>query len=455
MSISNKVLDIYQKYYLCPNCLGRMWALLGTNTTNLERGNALLLSMTLDNHKKLLSGNESVSQEGIMNLKILAEQANFVPAQKVLENEGIKVSQSSFNPICHLCQNIFENLSNFINKAKSISKDIEFKDFLVGSSPDSEIINTEDNFKGEFTLLESESFKSHFNREIGKVLITEFNKPANFDEPDLVFIYNLKYNDFSIDLIIKPLFILGKYNKLIRGIPQTRWICTKCQGKGCELCNSTGKKYENSVEEFISPELIRAFEAIDSKFHGAGREDIDVKMLGTGRPFIIELKHPKKRDSIINLKNLEDKINQMNEGKVKITDLEFSNKTKVINLKKEAENTHKIYKAIVESEKEFDHNLFMEKLEKLKNRFENKVISQRTPLRVSHRRSDKIRTKTIHMIEGEYIKPNLFEFTIETQGGTYIKELIHGDEGRTSPSFAEIFECTLTCKELNVIAIKL
>ena len=54
MSIETKVLEIYQKHYICYYCLGRMWALLGTDTTNLERGMALLLSITLESHKKLL-----------------------------------------------------------------------------------------------------------------------------------------------------------------------------------------------------------------------------------------------------------------------------------------------------------------------------------------------------------------------------------------------------------------
>ena len=89
----------------------------------------------------------------------------------------------------------------------------------------------------------------------------------------------------------------------------------------------------------------------------------------------------------------------------------------------------------------------------LKNIFENKELHQRTPYRVSHRRSDKVREKLIYKIEGKLIKPNLYEFIIETQGGTYIKELINGDEGRTTPSFSEIFKTPLECKELDVLEI--
>ena len=87
------------------------------------------------------------------------------------------------------------------------------------------------------------------------------------------------------------------------------------------------------------------------------------------------------------------------------------------------------------------------------NKAENKFIKQETPLRVSHRRALKVREKKVYKIDSKYIKPDLFEFIIDVQGGTYIKELIHGDEGRTIPSFAEIFEIPMKCKELDVLKI--
>ena len=93
------------------------------------------------------------------------------------------------------------------------------------------------------------------------------------------------------------------------------------------------------------------------------------------------------------------------------------------------------------------------KITLLKKTFEHQGIQQRTPHRVSHRRSDKVREKLIYKINGKFIKPNLFEFRIKTQGGTYIKELINGDNGRTSPSFSEIFNTLLECIELDVLEI--
>ncbi|MFX0080812.1 MAG: tRNA pseudouridine(54/55) synthase Pus10 [Candidatus Hodarchaeota archaeon] len=449
--IFDKVLQIFQKYCICVHCLGRMFSLLASQTTNQKRGDSLLLSLTMENHRKLLSNSIQDQKEAIFNLKILAENANYLPAQKVLKTEVIEYILRDEHQPCYLCNDIFLKIERYERKAIEDLEGIEFNNFLVGSTPDSQIINKEDKFKSEFNILEAESFKSHFNRVIGKLLMDKLNKFPEFDNPEVLIVFFIGFESFSIKLILRSLFIFGRYNKLLRGIPQTHWFCKNCKGKGCEECNFTGKQYLISVEELISPEFIKASGATDSKFHGAGREDIDVRMLGLGRPFILELRSPKIRN--INLSKMEKSVNRKNKKKVRIQDLRYSSKREVIKLKAEAKDAKKFYRSLVESVVKISKEEFEEKLILLKNRFENQEIHQRTPYRVSHRRADKIRGKIIYNIEGKYIKPNLFEFIIETQGGTYIKELINGDNGRTSPSFSEIFEILLVCKELDVIKI--
>jgi tRNA pseudouridine synthase 10 len=428
-----------------------MFSLLGTDTTNQERGKSLLLSMVMEYHRKYLNLNKE-KDNSINILKLLAENAYFLPAQKVLKNEGLEIKISSESQICYLCNNLFYDLEKYANRAINILADFEFNSFLVGTSLDSQIINKEDKFKAKFNLLESESFKSHFNREVGKLILEVLvKKSPEFFNPDITIIFNLKYDSFNIDLLIRSLYILGKYKKYLRGIPQTHWNCRKCMGNGCQSCNFTGKQYTTSVEELISPEFIKNSESTDSKFHGAGREDIDVRMLGEGRPFILELINPKIRS--INLKKIQKKVNKKNKKKVQIYDLKFSNKQQVKKLKSSAENSNKVYKALVYSEKSFSKEDFERKKNELKFNLENHKIQQKTPSRVVHRRANKIREKKIYKIKGRFVKSNLFEFIIETQGGTYIKELINGDNGRTRPSFTEIFGNTLICKELDVLNV--
>jgi tRNA pseudouridine synthase 10 len=428
-----------------------MFSLLGSHTTNLERGNALLLSITMESHKLFLSNNSEQQKNGLENLKLLSEKANYLPSQKVLRNEGIEYLTNDVIQPCYLCHDIFSNIEKYVDRTKIELEGIEFNTFLVGTTPDSHIINREDRFKSEFNILEAESFKSHFNRIVGKKLMDNLNKTPEFNNPDLLIVYSLSSDYFNIELNPRSLFIFGKYNKLIRGIPQTHWFCNNCNGKGCKLCDFSGKQYLTSVEELISPEFIKESKASDSKFHGAGREDIDVRMLGHGRPFIIELRNPKKR--ILDLVKIEKKINQNTKKKVRIHNLRYGNKKEVIRLKTEAKDTKKQYRAIVKAETKITKEMFEVKLNELKTIFENQEIHQRTPHRVSHRRSDKIRGKFVFKIDGKFLKSTLFQFTIETQGGTYIKELINGDEGRTSPSFSEVFKIPLVCRELDVLEI--
>jgi tRNA pseudouridine synthase 10 len=428
-----------------------MFSLLGSQTTNQKRGDSLLLSLTMENHRNFLSGNNQEQETSINNLKLLAERASFLPAQRVLKNEGIQYDIANSKKICHLCNNIFSNIEMYGKEGVNFLIGIEFNNFLIGTTPESQIINKEDRFKTEFSLIEAESFKSHFNRVVGKLLTQKLNKPPEFNNPDLLIIYYLSYDKFNIKLTIKSLFIYGNYNKFMRGIPQTHWNCKMCMGKGCKSCSFTGKQYLTSVEELVNPEFIKESQATDSKFHGAGREDIDVRMLGQGRPFILELRNPKIRR--LNLLKIAKKTNKNNKKKIRIQNLRYSNKNEVINLKSEAKYTKKIYNSLVLSDGKLSKEEFNDKLRTLKSSIENKEIHQRTPNRVSHRRADKIRGKFVYNIEGKYLKSNLFKFRIQTQGGTYIKELISGDNGRTSPSFSEVFKMPLICKELDVLEI--
>ena len=69
------------------------------------------------------------------------------------------------------------------------------------------------------------------------------------------------------------------------------------------------------------------------------------------------------------------------------------------------------------------------------------TLAQRTPERVSHRRADLVRHRKVtltSLANGE--KENGFTLTLDAEAGTYIKEYVHGDKERTSPSLYETFK---------------
>lgn len=72
-------------------------------------------------------------------------------------------------------------------------------------------------------------------------------------------------------------------------------------------------------------------------------------------------------------------------------------------------------------------------IEKL-NGLRNIAVSQQTPLRVLHRRSQLVRDKYIYRMKAVKVNDNYAILHLLAGAGTYIKEFVHGDIGRTIPS---------------------
>ena len=373
--------------------------------------------------------------------KTIEGSNNIERADKVCEELNINLDDTS----CVICDNIFDKLDDDLEKKiddKISQLGVEFDTFLVGSQIDKDIQKRDEELSEKFNL-DVETIKKELNRLIGLRIYEIYGKEAEFERQDIVFSINLK-NSPKVRIQINPLYIEGKYNKLKRGIPQTKWPCTKCKGKGCEVCNHTGKQYPESVEELISEHVLKLTKGREAKFHGAGREDIDVLMLGSGRPFVLEIKEPKIRN--LDLKQLEEDVNKINEGKTSYHNLHLCERGRKAEIKQSSPDAYKIYNALVVCDQPFDED----KLEKLIKLDE---IHQQTPLRVLRRRADKVRIKHVLDLSYEIIDEKTFNMRIKTEGGLYIKELISGDEGRSNPNVGEILGVSSKCAQLDVIEV--
>lgn len=378
------------------------------------------------------------------------------------EDRGIKIRKALNLPDieddadyneCEICRDLFdeinENLVDLV-KEKIEFLEVEFDSFIVGCYLTKEIAEKDKEISEKFGF-NVEVIKKEINREFGKLLESNLEQEVNFDKEDVVIMLDLKRflredakYPIGIRIQINPIFIEGRYRKLIRGIPQTKWPCRKCKGKGCEECNFTGKQYPESVEELLSETVIKHAKGTSAKFHGAGREDIDVRMLGTGRPFVLEIVEPRIRK--LDLDKISTEVAEIAKGKTEYLNLKYTERKRKAEIKVSSPDTYKVYRALVKCEKDIKE----EDLEKLQTLH---IIEQRTPIRVSHRRADKIRTKEVKSIETEFIDPKTFEMIIKTEGGLYIKELISSDEGRSNPSVTEVLKTQCICEELDVIEV--
>ena len=101
-----------------------------------------------------------------------------------------------------------------------------------------------------------------------------------------------------------------------------------------------------------------------------------------------------------------------------------------------------------------DKDVVMEIMTKL----QGCTLAQRTPERVSHRRADKIRRrKVLETSEPSISEVNenylIAEFSLRCESGTYVKETVHGDNGRTQPSIASLIKAKCEVEWLDVADI--
>jgi tRNA pseudouridine synthase 10 len=440
MDILEKAQRMLEEYPLCDHCLGRQFALLGHSVENDERGKAIKLALTLKAHELALSKN----REGVRILKILATNGFSKAAGEILQKMKKRIPRKNFSKTCFLCESKSESFDDLAKKALKELESYEYNSFLVGIELPITVEEREDEFKAKFNVSYGENMRNEFGRVIGKKIAEHSGKIADYRKPEIVVLVNPFAEEISLQ--INPLYIAGRYKKLVRGIPQSKWFCSNCRGKGCEKCNWTGKMYPESVEELIATQLLDVTSGIKASFHGSGREDIDARMLGKGRPFVIEITKPQKR--FLDLKKVEEVVNTYAKGKVEVLNLQFADKAVVRRLKK-AESAQKEYRVLIE----FENKIATKELRLLEERLTNVMVMQKTPIRVLHRRADLTREKYIYEVKVKKLSPKKAEMKVRCQGGLYVKELVTGDEGRTTPSVSEILKNRAKPIKLDVLNV--
>ncbi|HAZ27884.1 TPA: tRNA pseudouridine(54/55) synthase Pus10 [Candidatus Acetothermia bacterium] len=388
---------------ICDRCLGRRFAQIGTGLDNAERGRSI---------------------------RAAAGSSGTVPAD-----------------VCWVCQGMFERVEARAQETVGMVGDREFATFLFGVhlSPRQEAI--EEFLNERFPSPWSEPFKRDVNRQLGKAferVLTEQGRQAtvDFQRPDVQFTVDLDTG--AVVLVVASVFFYGRYRKLVRGIPQTHWPCRSCRGQGCLSCGGTGKQYPTSVEELVLPAFLAAAGGTGGHLHGAGREDIDARMLGRGRPFVVEVKEPARRT--LDLERVAREVNSSAEGRVEVLDLRPGTADLVAQVKEE--HADKRYRARVELGAAVSEEAFQGALADLVGE-----IEQRTPVRVRHRRADLIRRRSVHEARGRLVSSTEAEVEILCGGGLYVKELVSGDDGATQPNLAALLGVPAKVAELDVLDV--
>ena len=453
MSILDDARAVIANGPICDPCLGRAFAERSFGLTNDERGHALRVASALDDDKP------------------------FEPS------EGPEA--------CWVCEGECGNYDTWAERAVDALDGIEFATYQVGTRVPP-LVEENDRLLREDSGLPTdagESFKSAFNREVGKRVGERTNSTVDFERPDVLALVNLERGD--VDVQVNPAFVYGRYRKLDRGIPQTEWPCRECGGGGtrlaadggtepCDHCGGSGYLYEESVEELTVPVVRDAMDGADAVFHGAGREDVDARMVGTGRPFVIEVKEPGRR--AIDPTALEHEIDDFADGTVEAEGLRRATHEMVERVKEL--DAHKTYSMSVTFAEPVAKRALADALAAL----DGAMIAQDTPERVDHRRASRTRERTVYEIDGA-LEPDGDAGTDSTrdvdpadsatdadpatdanadsedgarhatvelrgEGGLYVKELVSGDGDRTEPSLAGLLAVDATVTALDVLAVE-
>lgn len=438
-------------------------------------------------------------------------------------------------PLCPFCENLFEEVDLLTDIIYDSISPYQFKRLQLGARFPKSQIEEEDTQRKRYGAGGCDGLKTGLVAEIAKRLNQRLEDVTLVnDKPQILALIDVL--TLSVDLDVRAHYLYGRYRKLERGIPQTRWPCRACKGRGCERCDMTGLQYKKSVQDLIGNPLLPVFGSEEHAFHGMGREDIDVRCMGRGRPFVIEMKEPKlrKTDPIEMMKLINDNA----EGSIEITGLRDSTRSEVVRLKDTpAEKSYTIrFKLSPLNEAEYavltapldltkenkgrsnnkrkrrgdnkrdntkplateietentkpgkDKLDTMKKAELValciefsvkksgtKNELIERILNieepvietfdlpeddfilksilslegvklaQRTPERVAHRRADLIRRRTVFEVHQPVIEMTEesgreIEVTMRCESGTYVKETVHGDSGRTQPSIASLLK---------------
>ncbi len=399
---------------ICNACLGRPFAERSFGLSNTERGQALRVTRALQADRSYTSPED-----------------------------------------CWVCEGHALTYDTWADRVVAALEEYEFDTYQVGTRVPP-LIEENDRLLREAAGLApdaGESFKSDFNREVGKRVGARTDAEVDFERPDVLVLLDLAAD--TVDVQVNSAFIYGRYRKLTRGIPQTEWPCRECNGSGtvqvdgdphpCEHCDGTGYLYATSVEEEITPHIRAAMDGTSAKFHGAGREDVDARMLGTGRPFVVEIETPIHRFPAVD--SLQKRINDAADG-VEVEGLRLATYESVERVKELSAS--KTYRATVS----FGAPVAAAALHDALTALAGTTIEQNTPQRVDHRRASRTRTRTIYDASGELTGPQEATLEFHCEGGLYVKELVSGDDGRTQPSLAGLLDVEATVTALDVLAVE-
>jgi tRNA pseudouridine synthase 10 len=200
------------------------------------------------------------------------------------------------------------------------------------------------------------------------------------------------------------------------------------------------------------------------QFISAGREDMDVRMLGGGRPFVLEVSNA-RADAPSEETLAAACASLAAGGRVGVRALALLSRAQRERMREGEAEKSKAYRAVVSLSRPFtpaDAAAIAAAIAAAGP--DGLTLHQQTPVRVLHRRAALTRPRPVFALAARPLPGHGRAFVLDLRcgAGTYVKEFIHGDFGRTQPCLGDILprgpagEATQAeCLQLDVMGVEM
>ena len=348
---------------------------------------------------------------------------------------------------CNICSGLMHKMDSIIQQIKrTLNNDYQFDTFLIGATLPANIIEREDQIRARFKIRGRENVKSHLMRDLRKKFSEVTKKQIDILHPDLTISLQFQKNTgFEINIKMRPLIMLGRYIKKNRGIPQRSGgehnngneVCI--QSRPYHIIGQTSRRVSGihiledaSIQSIISKEILSITKGEALKLSWIGSEDENSLVLGSGRPFFIQIRNPKTIH--LNQKtlcfqeyglfvNIEEFFERLPEQPV-----QFIAKTRIV----------------IQASRQIGKEEGL----KIKSLANSTVIFQ------NQKDKSRLSAKRIYSIDIVKINNKIFELNVIADGGLAIKQFVEGRE-YTSPSISSVANLRCNCLLFDILDIRI
>ncbi len=417
MSVVDDAKSILETGKVCNFCLGRCFADISSSIDISERGKALRILCAME-----------------------ADEP-YIP----IDPED-----------CWVCKGAVKiNHGRWAKRIANELEEVEFGTFQIGTQPPEYVEKNERQLRNEAGLSGDKgwTFNAVVNKEVEERLTSMIEAEVDVEKPDVVAVLDIDQDNIRIQ--INPVYFYGRYRKLETGIfPRVR-ECSACNGSGkievnrdsekCKKCSGSGRA--PSVEELIAWRVQDIMDASDIVFHTAGGEDSNVLVLGTGRPFVLEVKEPHTRISDVD--DLEDIINKEGQGQIEVDCLTFTSSDMVSHVAQQPFSQRYRLTFLL------DDPVTKSTLLDIEDKIDGITIRRHLcigDLEENRRPHEVVRKlKDVEMV---YIDNKKGSIEFEIESGIDVESIVSGKDGRTEPNLKSLLNTNIKITEFAIVSVQ-